>query len=139
MRNFKKWFSLVEIIIASWILSIAVFWVYRLIWENTKIINNSWNLIQADSLFLAIQECIENIWLDTFSWSNVSDIINFNFWGDKNLKSCWYNDWNKIILDNSEYEILWKIKDKGVDYINWEININSPETKSISKTYIQTK
>ena len=60
--NHKKAFSLIEVIVASIILSLAVFWVFKLIWENEKLINNSDNYKTATSLFIPLIECIENIW-----------------------------------------------------------------------------
>lgn len=55
----KKAFSLIEVVVATWILSIAVFWVYKMIWENNKIINNSNNFLNKTALFPVLETCIE--------------------------------------------------------------------------------
>ncbi len=100
MKKKIKAFSLVEIIIAASILSLTFFWVYKLIWENTKIISNSSTYTTANSLFLPFWECIK-----TNSWNiNISDNKNFYIW----LKSCKVETTETwIILDNIEYILYW--------------------------------
>ena len=63
MKKNIPWFTLIEVIIATWIITIAVFWVYKLISENTKIISNSTNYTQSILLFPVLEQCIENIWI----------------------------------------------------------------------------
>lgn len=134
----KKWFSLIEIVIATSIITIAVFWVYKLIWENTKIINNSWNYLQVNSLFPVLEECIENIWFNTFIWTIWTE-YNFNFWVNQNLDSCNITNWNKIVIDNLEYNLKWIIKNKSTDSILWELQIYSEETNTLTWNYQQLK
>jgi hypothetical protein len=134
----KKWFSLIEIVIATSIITIAVFWVYKLIWENTKIINNSWNYLQVNSLFPVLEECIENIWFNTFIWAVWTE-YNFNFWVNQNLDSCNITNWNKIVIDNLEYNLKWIIKNKSTDSILWELQIYSEETNTLTWNYQQLK
>jgi prepilin-type N-terminal cleavage/methylation domain-containing protein len=121
MIKIKKAFSLIEIIIASAILSVTVFWVYKLIWENSKLINNSWNYLQLNNLFLNLEECIESKWFSSFSSDSALDIIKFNFWNDLNWCEIWTS--NKILIDNIEYYLEWKIKEKKINYIDFELNI----------------
>jgi prepilin-type N-terminal cleavage/methylation domain-containing protein len=78
MKKYIKAFTLIEVIIATTILSIAVFGVYKLIGENTKIIQNSDNYFKANSLLPSITNCIENIGFDTFK-SIQQNNYNFNF------------------------------------------------------------
>ncbi len=61
MKKTKQAFSIIEVVVASIILSISVFWVFKLISENQKIINNSNNHNTANSLFISFQECLKNI------------------------------------------------------------------------------
>lgn len=133
----KKWFSLIEIVIATSIITIAVFWVYKLIWENTKIINNSWNYLQVNSLFPVLEECIENIWFSAFTWATTE--YNFNFWVNQNLDSCSISGWNKVVIDNIEYNLKWIIKSTSIDSILWELQIYSEETNTLTWSYQQLK
>ncbi len=113
-------FSLIEIIIAASILSVTVFWVYKLIWENSKLINNAWNYFQLNSLFPVLEECIKSKWLSSYSeavWTSV----NFNLWADLNWCETWTS--NAVIIDNVEYILEWKIINKTLNYINWELKI----------------
>jgi prepilin-type N-terminal cleavage/methylation domain-containing protein len=98
MKKTKKAFSLIEVITATVILSIAVFWVFKLIWENQKILNNTNNYNTTSSLFLDFQECIKNN-----SWS-ISD--NEKFYMNINDCKTWStNTW--ITLNNIEYTLYW--------------------------------
>jgi len=97
----KKAFSLIEVVIATWILTLTLFWVYKLIWENTKIITNSSIYTTANSLFLPFWECIKNN-----SWNiNIGDNKTFYIW----LNNCTIQTSSKtgIILDNVEYILYW--------------------------------
>lgn len=133
MIKIIKAFSLIEVIIATSILTIAVFWVYKLIWENSKIINNSWNYFQINSLFPVLEECIENIWFDSFTQNN----YEFNFW----LTGTWCvrGVGNKVIIDNLEYKLSWVITWSWSDYNNWELTISSDATKWVTQNYKQIK
>lgn len=127
-------FSLIEVIIATWILTIAVFWIYKLIWENTKIINNSWNTIQVNSLFPVLENCIENLWFNSYNtWLQ----YNFNFW----LTWTGCEKWiiNKVEFDNIEFDLIWNITNSWSNFINWELSISSDETKTITWNYLQVK
>lgn len=132
----KKWFSLIEVIIATSIITIAVFWVYKLIWENTKIISNSWNYIQVNSLFPALEECIENIWLDQLNSATWTE-YDFNFWASLETCSTWITE--NIIIDNLKYNLKWIIKNSWTDFIDWELQINSDEVNTVTWSYMQIK
>lgn len=134
----KKWFSLIEIVIATSIITIAVFWVYKLIWENTKIINNSWNYLQVNSLFPVLEECIENLWFSSFPWVTTTE-YDFNFWVNQNLDSCSISGGNKVVIDNIEYNLKWIIKNRTIDSILWELQIYSEETNTHTWSYQQLK
>lgn len=136
MKNNKIGFSLIEVIVATWILVVAVFWVYKLIWENTKIITNSLNYIQLNSLTPPLKECINNIWIEYFLLNNVN-YYEFNFWSS--LNEC--NTWSSINinLNNIEYLINWTIVNSWSNFIEWNTYISSNESKTITWSYLQLK
>ncbi|MFK7780133.1 MAG: prepilin-type N-terminal cleavage/methylation domain-containing protein [Candidatus Gracilibacteria bacterium] len=136
MKYYKKGFSLIEVIIATSIITIAVFGVYRLIGENTKIINNSGNYIQVNSLFPVLEECIENIGFSSLI-SATGTKYNFNFGADLNV--CETGTTNIVTIDNLEYSLKGIIKDTGDDFIEWELYINSDEVRTLTGTYKQIK
>jgi len=121
MKKNKKAFTLIEIIIATWILSIAVFWVYKLIWENSKLINNSDNYLQLNNLFLNLEECIKSKKND-IKIKNNWDIVKINFWND--LKWCNISTTdNKVEINNIDYFLNAEINDKQNNYIDLELSI----------------
>lgn len=130
----KNAFSLIEVVIATSIITITVFWVYKLIWENTKIINNSWNILQVRSIFPVLQECIENIGFSTYIQS-IWQQYNFNFWSW--MEECNIGLGNIVEIDNLEYIIKWEVMNFWSDYIDWELSIKSDETKTITWSYKQ--
>jgi prepilin-type N-terminal cleavage/methylation domain-containing protein len=136
MRKIKKWFSLIEVIIATSILSISIFWVYKLISENTKIINKSSNNIQLNNILHTVTECIVNIWFWNFSpviWTEYT----FNLWINNDKCNTWSVD--LVNIDNINYDIKWIIIDSGNNYINWKISINDLEAKTLTWTFILLK
>jgi Tfp pilus assembly protein PilV len=133
MKKQKKAFSLIEVIIATWIISVTVFWVYKLIWENTKIISNSWNYLQANSLFPVLEECIENINSD---FSKQSGSYNIFLWDS--LTWC-TNNTDLNIIDNIEYNLSATITSTWSKFIDWELSISSDEVKTMTWSYKQIK
>lgn len=137
MKKNKNAFSLIEVLIATWILSIAVFWVYKLIWENTKIISNSDNYLLANNIIIPLKECIKNIWFDTFKSSNNIN-YSFNFW-ENSWTWCFTWTLQNVILNNIEYQLTWNITDSWATYIDWELWVFSDLTWDIKKNYKQVK
>jgi len=129
MKKNIPWFTLIEVIIATWIITIAVFWVYKLISENTKIISNSTNYTQSILLFPVLEQCIENIWIDNFLSSSLTE-YRFNFWNSLLLNECYTGSTNTILLDNIEYIIEWEVLDVSINYIDWELKISSESNSS---------
>jgi|SaaInlStandDraft_3_1057020.scaffolds.fasta_scaffold09687_2 hypothetical protein len=129
MKKNIPWFTLIEVIIATWIITIAVFWVYKLISENTKIISNSTNYTQSILLFPVLEQCIENIWIDNFLSSSLTE-YRFNFWNSLLLNECYTGSVNPILLDNIEYIIEWEVLDVSINYIDWELKISSESNSS---------
>lgn len=133
MKKIKIAFSLIEVVIATSIISITVFWVYRLIWENTKIISNSWNYLQANSLFPVLEECIKNINSDFLILSGAYDIY---LWGS--LTWCIISS-NKTNIDNIDYSLSALITNTWSNYIDWGLSISSDEVRTMTWIYRQNK
>jgi len=129
----KQAFSLVEIIVATGILSIAVFGVYKLIWENTKIIRNSHNYVQAYTLFPALSECIENIGASSFTLPN----YHFNFWATGTW--CEIGTSYPVIIDNIEYSLSGSILSSSITEIQWNLGVYTDEIGNINQSYTQKK
>jgi prepilin-type N-terminal cleavage/methylation domain-containing protein len=137
MKKTKKAFSLIEVLTASIILSIAVFWIFKLIWENTKLINNSENYSQAAGLFIPFEECLNYLDFSNFSNKNIWTKYNFNFWALNNFCLIWNT--NKIELDNINYELSWKITWSWSNYLNWQLKIFSEQSWILLKEFRQIK
>ena len=133
----KKWFSLIEVVIATSIITITVFWVYKLIWENSKIISNSSNYLQVNSLIPVLQECLEDIGFNNL-YSSVWEEYTIGLWNSWFLNECNKNSTDSIIIDNIEYNMSVEIIDISTDeYIEWELAISSENTKTMTWYYKQ--
>jgi len=130
----KSGFTLIEVIIATSIITITVFWVYKLIWENTKIINKSWNILQSKYLFPLIEECIENLWIVSFPWW-VWTKYTFNLWNNSLLNECKIGNSNILTIDNIDYILEWKVIDSWINYVELELSISSEEVKTMTWSY----
>ena len=131
----NKAFTLVEILISAVILSVTVFWVYKLIWENTKIINNSDNYLQANILLQNAVECIEHIWFLNFKNTGLNN-HEFNFWSTQT----WCLTWSQLVsIDNIDYKLLWEITNSWTYFIDWKISVFSDSIWNTTKTYKQIK
>ena len=137
MKKNKKAFSLIEVLMATWILTIAVFWVYRLIWENSKVIGNSNTYLQTNNMITPLMECIENIWFDNFKNNTVTNYY-FDFW--PNLTWCFtWTTSTWMVFDNIEYELTWNITGSWTTYIDWSLWVSTQTTWKITKDYKQIK
>jgi prepilin-type N-terminal cleavage/methylation domain-containing protein len=124
MKNLKA-FTLIELIVATSILSITVFWIYKLIWENSKVVTNSNIITKTALLFPVVEACIDNL-------SPGFESGSIFIWTE--------NDGYKYCLqENIPNEIDWIKYDfyakKGVN--EWEIKITSDfwtQTGSYTKT-----
>jgi len=126
MKKNKIAFTLVEVVVATSILMISVFGVYKLIWENSRLINNNDNYLQLHSLFPALESCIDKIGYNNFSYTFPSDIWKTNkydFWNNMNWCINNSSSW-KIILDNIEYSLSSKVLSWGIDFIDFELEIS---------------
>lgn len=137
-----KWFSLLEVVIAASILTVTVFWVYKLIAENSRLMKNASDYKQWNMLFVSLKECIENLSFDNFKASTQTG-YSFNFWPtdnlcltgsyDTNYSYSWVTIWQNI------YYLYWEVtnswSDIGWDFINWDIGIYNENIGKIEKTF----
>ncbi len=140
--NKKSGFSLIEVVVSSIILSLTVFWVYKLIAENNKIINNSNNYLDANMLISNTISCIENL-----SWSLYPTFTNtWSFYFENTLTwrcMTWsYNtnyNFSWVTLNNIDFKLYWKIITSWSDYNDWNIWVWSDVTWKIEKEYREMK
>lgn len=137
MKNNLSWFSIIEVVVASFILSLSVFWVYKLIWENTKLIWKSYNYMQANFLFQPMKECIEKIWYDSIVWTGDSKIY-IDLWTEWDNCSIWTNT-SVLLIDNLEYQFFWEISNTTMNSIDWILKIDTLDAWIIQENYQQKK
>lgn len=138
MKKNIDWFSLIEVIVATSILTIAVFWIFKLISENSKILANSQNYIQANLLLQPTKECLDYLfksqWLDYLK--NLTTPIYIDLLDNNSLCLVW-NSSTRNILDDIEYVIYLEKYDEWINFINWKINIKNDSINTISIEYLQ--
>lgn len=135
MKNIsKKAFTLIEIIVATSILTIAVFWVFKLIWENNKIMSTSQNIKNSHFLLQPMSECLQSIWIPQLQ--SESDEIYIDLWVNKN--QCSIGDSNSVVeLNNLEYQLLAEKKIDNWDSIVWDLKISDWVNKDIVVEFFQ--
>lgn len=131
-----NWFSLLEVIIAAWILTITIFWVYKLIAENTRLMKNASDYKQGNMLFVSIKECIENIWFNNFK-AFTQTWYSFNFW--ENWDKCLTGSYNQsytfswVEVWSWSYFLFWEITNSWSDFIDWNLWIYNENIWKIEK------
>lgn len=141
MKYNKRAFSIIEVVVSSIILSLSVFWIYKLIAENNKILNNSNNFLDANILITNITSCIENIWFDTLEASDFNtNTWSFYFKNSLTWKCMtWIYDTNYtfswVKLNNLDYYLYWKIKTKWTNNLIWNIWVYNDSVWKIEKEY----
>ena len=133
MKKNRNWFTIIEIIIATSILTISVFWVYKLISENNKMINNSNIYLNTSMMIPLIENCIKN--KNPTAWTSTANKYYFDLWN--NYKNC-----NTVLsetintIDNIDYILSAEWLDKHIWKIR-NINIFSDITWNIKSRFIQ--
>lgn len=86
MKKNTPWFTLIEVLVATSILSLSIFGIYKLIGENMRLIGNSSALSTAALLLNDEKECIKSFWYDAFwnSWK-----YSISFWDDNGSCATW--------------------------------------------------
>lgn len=122
MQKNNIWFTLIEIIVSTIILSVWVFGIYKLLSINTNNLNNWENLNQSKKLITNTEECIKSIWYNYF-YNSSQTWYSFNFWNDNNWCFTWdYNSSTWIFLDNKNYFIKWTISSKDTNKIVFDLS-----------------
>lgn len=129
MKHHTHWFSLIEIIVSSIILTIGLFGVYKLIANNMVLIDEAQNKATQKNLILPMKECLASkkyTWLTSYS---SGDTLSVNFW--TNLLDCQLSTYNTgytfsgVTLDNETYFLYGKVIEKTTNNIKLELNIYS--------------
>lgn len=133
----NNWFTLVEVMIATIIISITVFWVLRL--SNTN--SNQVTIVEKNKeifdIFQNTKACIKSFWINYLK--NVSAKESINFWKNNNTCQTWSYDINNsfswVVLKNyygitesnpNEYFIYYTATSLG-SWVQIKENISNTE------------
>lgn len=138
MKKNKYWFSLVEIIIATSIITIWVFWIYKLFSSNMRIIWENEDYKTQINMQIPLIECLKNIWYNSLNTYSSWDYFSINFWNDNMWCFTWTYDSNYtftwVNMDNLDYHLYLKITWKDSEKISIEPNIYSETLWELYKT-----
>lgn len=130
----KKWFTLIEIIVATSILTIAVFWVFKLIWENNKILSTSQNVKNSYLLLQPFTACINSLWQSASV--NISEDVYMDLWMNKNL--CQLSSTPvELNLNWWMYQLIATKLQEDTDWILWNLRVSSDISEDINVEYLQ--
>lgn len=118
----KKAFSLLEVIVATGILSMTVFWVYKLIGENVKISERSDDYIYSEILLTNLENCIDNIGFDYF-YADPQNTYEFQI--GNNWELCSINTWISTTLNGTDYALSGDILIRNTSLIKWRLKLDS--------------
>ncbi len=147
MKNISKsWFSIIEVVVSAIILSLSVFWIYKLMAENNRIIGNSNNYLDGNLLITNSVSCIENIWFDYFknTWT-YNNTWSFYFQNNSLTWKCMTWTYNTsytftwVKLNNLDYYLYWKIISSWTGFLNWKLWIYNDKVWKIEKDYTMWK
>lgn len=144
MKNSKNWFSLVEIIVATIVLTVWVFWIYKLFWNNISILSNNDNYINQINLQTPFRECIKNIWYNNF-YNNYSvwSWFSINFWSDNMWCFTWsydeYYSFSWVNIDWIDYFLYWIISWKDTSKVDLDLNIYNETLKDLYESWSEYK
>lgn len=127
MQTHTSWFSLIEIIIATIVLTIGVFGIYRLIGNNMNLLHNYSKTSQMQTLGENLKECTRYLGYNSFSWFTLGEQFSINFWDD-NL-DCRRSSYN------GNYTFSWVILDGEVYYLYGQVKTKDMKRKRIYFTY----
>jgi prepilin-type N-terminal cleavage/methylation domain-containing protein len=137
----KKAFSLIEIIVATSVISMTIFWVYSLIAKNGKLIQNSWAYLQGEILIGNIKECINFLWFNTFKWNSQKE-YSFNLPFTWTCSTWTYSSWytfSPFQIDGKNFFLFATITNSWANFIEWKLGSYEESIGKIEKDYIQTK
>ncbi len=137
----KNAFSIIEVVVSSIILSLSVFWIYKLIAENNKLINNSNNFLDANILITNSITCLENFWFDNLKSSNFNSQIWSIYFENTLTGKCltWTYDsdysFTWVILNNLDYYLYAKITGSWSDYLYWNLWVYNESVWKVEKDW----
>ncbi|NUJ97914.1 type II secretion system protein [Candidatus Gracilibacteria bacterium] len=137
----KKAFSLIEIIVATSVISMTIFGVYTLIAQNGKLIQNSGSYLQGEILIGNIKECINFLGFNTFKGNSQKEYsFNLPFTGtcSTGTYSTGYN-FSPFQIDGKNFFLFATITNSGANFIEWKLGSYEESTGKIEKDYIQIK
>lgn len=129
MKKNSYWFSIIEIIISTVILTVWVFWVYKLIGNNMNHISNNENLVTLYNNYIPLRECIKSNGYSSLATTyNSGDTFTVHFWTD----NMWCNIVNNfdtqysftwVQINNQEYFLFAKVVEKDGAHLKLDLNI----------------
>ncbi len=140
MKKINTWFSLIEIIISTVILTIWIFWIYKLIGNNMAMLGNTQQRTTMKTLETNMRECINYFSFDSFNNYDTWSHFSIHFWND-NLW-CFMGSYNKdyyftwVTIDNNDFYLYGNIIEKSSSKINFKLNVFSPEVGNLYKENI---
>lgn len=141
MKRLKsaKAFILLELIVSIWIISIAVFGIYKLLSSNTSSINDLENNLNANLLMINLSECLEKIWYDFFYSNSWTNNFSYNFWTDNKTCLTWsYDSWftfTWFLLNWSDYFLYTDLSSIDDDYISLDLNVEKDDWLKVETDY----
>lgn len=140
--EFKKyWFSLIEIIIAIFVITVWVLWIYKLINSNMLLLSNSQENLELQTLNQPLRECINYLFetkRDDFNTKTINSSFSVNFWNDLLWCEIWTYDDNFsftwVTIDNTTYFMYAKVTLNNSDKIKMAINIFSDKENFLYST-----
>lgn len=140
MKFSKKAFSILEVLIASLVLSVTVFWVYKLIGENSRLIGNKDIFTQKNILLLNAQKCLNYWGFSELKNAAINDMsINFG----ANNSSCFTGTYNtdysfpSVNMNATNYYISAQITNSWATFIDWDIWVFEESSGKFSKSFTQ--
>jgi hypothetical protein len=140
-NNSKSGFSIIEVVVSSIILSLSVFWIYKLIAENNKLINNSNNFLDANILLTNSITCLENIWFDNLKSSSFNTTTRSLYFENSLTGKCltWTYDtsytFTWVKLNNLDYYLYWIITSSWSNYLDWNLWVYNESVWKIEKNW----
>jgi hypothetical protein len=134
-------FSIIEVVVSSIILSLSVFWIYKLIAENNRIIDNSNNYLDANLLINNMISCIDNIWFDSLKASSFATSTGSFYFENSLTWKCLTWNYNSdysfswVKLNNLDYYLYWRIITSWTDSLIWKLCVYNDSVWKIEKDY----
>lgn len=128
-------FSLIEVIVATGIITTTLFWVYKLIGENVKISEHYDKNIHSSVLMKNTKNCLANLGFNYFDIQSETT-FQVSLWNNGEL--CNTTSLTPSIVNDISYNISINQSIKNTDSIIWDINI-SGDRIDLKNTFTQYK